>query len=393
MARERVLIAGMSTRAVAESAARSGCRVAAVDAFGDLDHRARPLVSFPHDLHRRYDAAAAARASRRIPCDAVAYTSNFENHPEAVALLARGRELLGTAPAALRRVRDPLALARFLGSVRMPALTVRASPPPTAAGHSGRTGSRRWLSKPRASGGGHGIVPWRAGDPVPRSRVIQERASGASGSIALLADGTTATAFALSWQLVGERAFGASGFRYAGSILGAPPGISRRVWAAAAERLSTAAHLIAREFGLRGVFGLDFILEHGTPYITEVNPRFTASMELVERACGWLLFAAHVAACRGRRPRIPGHVAPQRAPIVGKAVLYARRSVVLGDTRDWLSNDSVRDVPHPGERIARGRPICTIFARGRSSAGCHAALVRRARMLYRKIEGNRGSAR
>jgi predicted ATP-grasp superfamily ATP-dependent carboligase len=71
---------------------------------------------------------------------------------------------------------------------------------------------------------------------------------------------------------------------------------------------------------------------------------------------------------------------------VGKAVLYARRTVALGDTRPWLADLTVRDVPHPGERIARGHPVCTIFAEARTAVGCYDALVRRAERIYREIE-------
>ncbi len=90
-----VLVAGVSTRAAAESAARAGFRVTAIDAFGDLDQH--PLVA-ARTLERKFSARAAARAARDIECDAVAYLSSFENHPHAVATLARGRALWGNPP-------------------------------------------------------------------------------------------------------------------------------------------------------------------------------------------------------------------------------------------------------------------------------------------------------
>ena len=40
-----------------------------------------------------------------MPYDAVAYTSNFENHPEALEQLSAGRIVLGNTPAVLRDVR------------------------------------------------------------------------------------------------------------------------------------------------------------------------------------------------------------------------------------------------------------------------------------------------
>src|SRR5712691_4717871 len=108
---KRVVIAGGSTRAAAESAAQAGLVVTAIDAFGDLDQHAS-VRSVP--LPRRFTAHAAARAARNIECDAVAYLSSFENHPSAVIALAAGRALWGNAPAVLRRVRDPLLVADAL---------------------------------------------------------------------------------------------------------------------------------------------------------------------------------------------------------------------------------------------------------------------------------------
>jgi predicted ATP-grasp superfamily ATP-dependent carboligase len=42
-------------------------------------------------------------------------------------------------------------------------------------------------------------------------------------------------------------------------------------------------------------------------------------------------------------------------------VLFATEDVVVGDSRQWPPR-GVRDVPHPGERIAAGRPVCTLVA-------------------------------
>jgi predicted ATP-grasp superfamily ATP-dependent carboligase len=73
-----------------------------------------------------------------------------------------------------------------------------------------------------------------------------------------------------------------------------------------------------------------------------------------------------VEACAGRLPPVGSvrHLAnPARA--AGKAVLYATENLQVPDTRDWPAR-GIRDVPHAGERIAAGRPICTLVAIGRS---------------------------
>ena len=369
-----MLLAGVSVRALAESAARAGAKVIALDAYGDLDlRRIAHVVVIPRDGSGTFDQLAVARASRAIEARAVAYVSSFENAPDAVAAMASGRTLLGNAPAVLRRVRDPLALARALPRLGAHTPAVRASAPP--AGN-----ATRWLLKPRRSGGGHGIVRWTRGMRVPRTSIVQQQLSGEAGSVIFAADGANVEILALTRQLSGDPAFGASGFAYCGSIL--EP--HRPALLARATELAAA---VAREFALRGVCGIDFVAQDNVPYAIEVNPRPTASMELVERATGRSIWLAHVAGCTGTLARARGGARDVRTLAHGKAVLYARRPVVLGDTARWLADDDVRDIPAPGEHIARGSPICTIFASGRTSALCYAALVRRARIRLAEVEG------
>ena len=69
------------------------------------------------------------------------------------------------------------------------------------------------------------------------------------------------------------------------------------------------------------------------------------------------VFGAHLRACAGELPRAPS----EPAAAAGKAVLFATEDVVIGDSVRWLQR-GVRDVPHPGERIAAGHPICTLVA-------------------------------
>lgn len=376
----RVLIAGLSARAFAESAAGAGYDVTAVDAFGDLDLRA--CVRRTIALERgeagaaRFSARAAVRAAQDVACDAVAYAAGFENHPRAVGALAATRALWGNPPDVLARVRDPLRLARALRRRGFATPEVRV-----------RAGARgRWLLKPRASGGGHGIVPWPGRRRVPSTMYLQERIAGVAGSIVFAADGTRAVPLGLSGALAGERAFGAHGFGYCGNILaGAGDGqfaADARLFAAA----TALAAAVTEEFGLVGVNGIDFVARGGVPYAVEVNPRYTASMELVERAYGLSMFDIHARACAGALPAFD-LAATRAAPgAIGKAIVYARRSTTLADTRGWLADGSVRDVPAPQERVARGRPVCTVFARGRDGADCYAALNARAAALYRLIE-------
>jgi uncharacterized protein len=371
MPEPHVLIAGVSTRGLAQSAALAGYRVTAVDPFGDVDLRAVAAVV----VLRPFGADGAARAAQTVLAPLIAYTSNLENHPEAVATLARGRRLLGNPSAVLERVRNPLWLARAATTDGHAAPGIRASAPPPDSG-----ATHRWLLKPRRSGGGHGTVAWRRGRRVPRGAYLQEHIAGPPGSIVFAADGRDITPLGLTRQLAGQPAFGASGFRYCGSLLASRRGA---LFAREAELFGRAIELarsITRAFGLRGLNGIDFIARDAVPFPIEVNPRYSASMELVERAGGPSLFRTHVDACAGRLGPTPAAA----ADVLGKAIVFARRNIVIEDPARWKVD--LADIPHPGERIAAGQPICTVFARARTAHACRTALVAAADRVYRATE-------
>ena len=235
--------------------------------------------------------------------------------------------------------------------------------------------STEWLLKPLASGGGRHIERWDGG-VVPPRHYLQERIEGIPGSIVFVAAGGRAVPLGITRQLVGEGAFGASGYQYCGNLLG-------RVFDdSVTDRAAALASAVAGAFGLVGLNGIDFIVRDGVPYPVEVNPRWCASMELVERAYGVSVFGAHAAACAaGRLPDFDFRAVSPDAAVVGKAIVFARADLGIGDTRAWLDDPTVRDVPPPGQRIRKGSPVCTVFAIGADPAACREALIRRAEGL------------
>ncbi len=380
-----VLIAGLSTRAAADSAAAAGFAVTSLDAFGDLDvHPSVRAVSLPRNFGISFSAAAAARAAAGFVADAVVYLANFENEPEAVTALAAGRTLWGNPADVLRRVRDPGLLAATIREHGLPCSRVRTNANDPNASND-PNGPNDWLVKPLASGGGRGIHRW-AGGAVPRSHYLQEQIDGVPGSVVFVAANGAAVPIGLSVQLVGDPAFGAEGYRYCGNILAPAGDAVFEQDDVLLDRACAIATAVTASFGLVGVNGVDFIAAAGEAYPIEVNPRWSGSMELVERAYGLSVFGAHAAACtRAELPGFDVRTSRTGAPAVGKAVVFARTDVTTGDTRAWFGDATVRDVPHPRERIAAGRPICTIFADGHDAASCYAALVGRAERMYSSL--------
>jgi uncharacterized protein len=381
---KRVIIAGVTTRALATSAARSGWQVTALDGFGDQDLRA---LAVDVVVVRTGAQGYTPELLKTMRSEYAAYTSNLENYPESVALLESGRKLLGNPPEVLRQARDPMGLMRMFRRQGFITPLTRAATAPKGNQADG------WLLKPRRSGGGHGTRLWRRRKPVSRSHYLQQRIEGIPGSVLFVADGSRALVLGLSRQLVGERGLGARGFRYCGSLFSTGPAYPLFPWHPRVEETAGAlADAATAELKLVGLNGIDFIARLGVPYPIELNPRYSASMELVERAHGVKLFELHASACEAK---LPGRVAraSSAAGVVGKAVVFARRSVTIGDTQAWLLGGSIADVPHAGEHIRRGHPICTVFAEGSSVAACRRTLLRRAESVYRSVaQRARGAA-
>lgn len=375
--RPRVLVAGVSVRALARSALAAGYDVLAIDAFADRD-----LVElFPqpvaHYALAPFTARTAARLGATLDADAIAYASGFENDPRAIEMLAMGRPIWGCSPSTVAEIRNPREVQEALSAnpgCLVPPVFVGETPPVSRAG--------RFLHKPIHSGGGHGISLWQ-GEPLEPEYYLQEFVAGIPGSAICLADGRGQCAvLGLSRQLVGEAAFGAHGFQYCGSLIGV--GVEARVLpdadVAYEHALRAAAHL-SRRFGLRGLFCLDFVATDDFAAPIEVNPRASASMELIERHSGTSLFALHVAACQGDLKPALDLTPSSRGVVLGKAIVYAPHDVRIPNTDSWLADPSLADIPQSDAVIRGGAPICTVFASAATSEACRLALASRAAEL------------
>ncbi len=380
----RILLLGVSARAMTESAVRGGYDVAAVDFFGDRDQALlAESYALGRDLGLPLTAEGLGEAAQRVGADAVVYGANLENHAAVVARLAGEHEVLGNPPEVLREVRDWALLRRACEEYGI------AHPVTLLPGEEGGAAGGRWLRKRVRSGGGHGVAHWD-GRPLDEGHVLQSEVDGVPASVAFVADGGDSRILGLSEQLIGLAALGSTGFGWCGNIL--PLDLSPEESSAVTTEVRHATRALTRRFGLRGVNGMDLVIGRDRtgvirPHVVEINPRYSGSMELLEDAVGLNVFRAHVDACSGRLP--DAGVASAAAPgYFGKAIVYARCRVTTPDTGAWLAR-GVKDVPRSGGTIAKGHPICTVTAEGRDRRECVAGLLASAAEVYAESEARR----
>ena len=390
----RILIVGLSTRAIAESAVDGGYDVMTLDYFGDRDQRALvPNVALQRDFDLPFSAEALLETSKRLDYDAVAYTSSLENHPEVVSELARGRRLLGNTPDVLNAVRDWATLRAVCDEEEIPHPTTLL---PGEEGDADET--RRWLRKPTRGGGGHGVRPWE-GERLDEDAVLQRMVIGRPASAAFVADGRRSVVIGLSEQLIGREELGGEGYMWCGNILPLPTRSTSQL-DAVLQTVERAAGRLTRRFGLRGVNGIDFVVADGPedwprPILVEVNPRYTASMELADWAYDLSAFDLHIRSFEGYLPRFSPREALRDARFRAKGIVYAKKDGTVPSTANWRHRGR-RDIPFSGEKIQAGHPICTVVASGETRETCWQRLVERAEEVHRKMgpgEGERGDDR
>lgn len=352
-----VLIVGASTRAAAFSAARAGLHARCLDQYADAD-LATIAPSTRFDL--RSDDDRLDQMARAHDCASWLYTGPLENHPTLIERLTTVGRLLGNDAETLRAIRDPWRVAESLARHDLAA-------PAIARVSDGTPPRGRWLLKPQASAGGRSI-DWAESSPAPPdpSFYYQEYVEGPTLSALYVAAAGRARLLGLVRQFPGTPG---APFLYRGGIgpWSVPDATTARL-----RRLGAA---LASEFPLIGLFGVDFILKDDEPWTIEVNPRYTASVEILELATRRALIRDHVLACaEARLSEAPDPTARQ---IVGKRILYASRRLVTPaiSAPAWSSGDpfavpSIADVPWPETTIDALEPIMTVFATAATVESC-----------------------
>lgn len=371
--RPPLVILGASCRFAAESAARAGWHVYAADLFGDSDLAA--VAAATRRVEHYPDGLVGAAAT--FPDAPWCYTGAVENHLDVIDQVTMARPLAGNASAAVRRVRDPAALARVVhaAGLRYPETRTTAADVPV-------DGS--FLRKPAASAGGRGITPWTGGRADDAHRFVwQRRIAGEPVSAVFALTRDAGRLVGLSRQLVGPQWCHGAPFAYGGSIRIPLDAVSPAV----REHLAALAAALASRCGLMGIVGVDAVLEaDGRLTVIEVNPRPTASAELCERATGESIMATHLAAFGYRSPA-PAHRGVET--IWSKAIVFAAAPVTvdvrllehLGTLADpWTCSDgrpALADIPRPGHVIRAHAPVITVFACGQTECASAAELRRR----------------
>jgi predicted ATP-grasp superfamily ATP-dependent carboligase len=296
------------------------------------------------------------------------YTGSLENHPQLIDRIAATRTLWGNPGHVVSRVRNPFVLADSLARAGLAYPETR----PADAAPSPRAG---WLRKSFRSAGGNQVQRETALSTKadPRRHFYQRHVRGMPCAALYVLQDREARLLGVTRQLIGLPWVHSRDFRYCGSIgpLTLPPPLVRQ--------FRRIGRLLADEFGLRGVAGVDAVISRDRVWVVEVNPRYPASAEIIERSLGVSVVGLHAAAFGFHPPR--SDRLRRTCAAAGKVILFsptaltATRRLIqgLGWTGNGRDPPTLADVPRPGTPIPQGAPVATLFAEAPS---CRAVLFR-----------------
>ncbi|WP_437192610.1 ATP-grasp domain-containing protein [Planctomicrobium sp. SH527] len=357
-----LIIVGASSRAAAFSAIRSGFRPICLDQFADADLQANATV-----LPWAEDDSGILEQIQRCPGIPVMYVGGMENRPALIEAIAQTHAVWGNSADVVRRIRNPAELTEpaRLSRISLPEWRDETQPPP---------GDGTWILRPRAGAGGRGIQVWddaaRASETLQEPHFFQKRIEGVPFSATFIAPAEVGDVrfVGMTRQLIGEEFCFARPFQWCGNIGPVALPISTEL------TIRRFGNVLKWKLGLRGFFGVDLIIdEDGTPWVTEVNPRYPASSEILEHITGIPLLQDH---CRcfteDPLPETDWDLA-HPGELLGKAIVYAPQDLVLSEeivdaaSVPVMNVPDITDLPTPGTHVRSGEPVCTVFAEASTS--------------------------
>jgi uncharacterized protein len=258
-----------------------------------------------------------------------------------------------------------------------------------------RTSSNElWLLKSMTSSGGSGTIEITGTQFLDdanylerKGRYIQKFVPGDSIGVTFLSSkfGTIVVGAAKSWDI--DPRSHANKFAYRGSC--GPIALSCEH----VSHLQQFGDLACRESKLFGLWQADFILSNGKLFLLEINPRWSASMDLLDVALNLTLVDMHYASiCSSLGKEIYERfsescmytIKAQPSSMLGKLIAYADKPLsvtsALSDywwENRWESNFSrvpsvelkhyFADIPREGTEVAAGDPLLTILASAKCS--------------------------
>ncbi len=352
-------IVSLSARSLIFSAKKTFKNLIALDVFGDIETiecsdywfcigKKDPFPKIdPIELIQKLKLASS------MGCKAWVAGSGFEGN---TSLLIEAEKILpryGMSIETLDAVRNPNFFFKILKKFNLPF-------PKISYTNKNFIHDDKWLWKDLSSCGGMGINKnnyFKKND----TGFFQKKINGISMSVSIISNGK-------SGELIGFCKlinFSFKGFPYLHSGLLGPVSLPNLIQ----KRMQNYISILIREFKLVGFFGIDFILDkNNSIFILEVNPRPTASLEILDKYYKNSLFKLH---CQSTIKELMVNekiklIENNFKKLSGQRTVYALKSGMLNKKKisDINQLSFTTDCPSVCDNFLQGQPICSVVANG-----------------------------
>jgi predicted ATP-grasp superfamily ATP-dependent carboligase len=329
-----LLVFAQSGRFIAQSATQAGYTVRVADCFGDEDllplcDQYIPLPSLAL-VNGSTILNILTQLSRGERCFLICGTG-IERFYSILNELPSHIQHLGNCAETFSQLRQPSVFFSLLKQHHIPYPKTVYEPPL----------QNNYLMKVANSYGGRGVSrpPVKTADETV---YFQQYIDGESGSVTFVANGKHAYIMAINLQRHNDQ------FVLTEIQQPHPRAASLK------EKLVTIVQKLAKATALVGLNSLDFIVDkQGQLYVLEVNPRISASVELLLMPD---IITLHTQACMTHQLEATLPVGTSTRTL---RYLFAEQNLIIAKGADW--HEGTHDIPHPGTQIKANEPICTLF--------------------------------
>ena len=384
-----IILSSFSSRALAETASFFNTnQLYSFDYFADQDLKkyVNYFYSLKKDINAEYKTEFLYSQLKRFlminqnNIFYFIYGSDWDNQPQLLEELSNYQNLIikGNSAKTLKRLAGKSGLLGLFNLIKKSHLKRPAIIFKDDSCLHENDNNKVFLKKPFASGGGKNIeIVNNQPENIAANSLntadafyLQEYIKGKCFSVQFAADGKKAKVLSFCRQL---SAFNSnSAFKYGGNILVKPD-------KSTIKKITQTANLIVENYSLRGINGFDYIQNENGLYFLELNPRYTAAVELLIPIFGRDLFAVYFKD-QLKKDYLKDYLSTD-LKTSGKVIYYAEEKIKIKydlklefkniynkALNNKLKNVEVkiRDIPTAGEVFNEKDPVFTLIIKSKN---------------------------
>ena len=376
------VLASLSGRGVVCSSLRFGCRLGIMDVFGDKDCLSSAIfwrhigTCFPDqtgiDSKKFLNSLLVFKING---FKGLIIGSGFEGKYDVLRKANEILPLYANSILVFKYFENPVLFFKTLKLLEVPFPEVNLS------ADSFKGLGSDWILKNLGSSGGLGIKKLH-GRKSKSSEYFQKQLPGMAVSLSFFADGQSIIPLGYSKPVTTKQ----SNLPFVFCGLDGPIELHDSI----NQEALRIAKLIVQRFKLRGFNGIDFLVSDNALYFLDLNPRITASFEILQESYSYCFCEKHINLTRdisGNNYMPKTFPAMQKKIIAGFRIIYAESDFYLNEhcQESLFNNKFLTNIPNRKYFFKKYEPVCSVFLRSNSIVELRRALDDKVDFVYDKL--------